>query len=390
MFPGSCLIVSTWPVAAFRKVSTGAKRARTLALAIALLMAACSAPTHTQTPPPRPTPVAPASAGSYIVVEQLLHAQHGWVRNETGSRVTADGGASWQPAAWDDRVQDPYFVDAEHGWNFGVPVATRTVDGGRTWIQVTLPKGITDTDRVPYFLDPLHGYLLAHAQAGVPLTNTILATVDGGKSWTSRRAKVPPSDGVFWERRIYFFDARHGFLEIRGLRPTPLYRTADGGVTWQPVPLERPASASAASVGAAPFPIGARVFGATDAVIGRAWVDIPSNESEVTAIYTTHDAGQSWPLSAAQAGSGPIAILGPAHWLFAATSALRETTDAGQSWHDLVAANLPQPARWLDFADDQHGWAGVGTAICLGMGPCPVLQLYGTSDGGQSWQQLRP
>ena len=109
------------------------------------------------------------------------------------------------------------------------------------------------------------------------------------------------------------------------------------------------------------------------------------------AFFHSSDAGQHWTLANATAGTGPIALLSPTHWRIGTATGLHETTDGGQTWHELGASGLPQPWRWLDFVDDLHGWAGTGVQACTNQsGVCGWTAMYGTIDGGRSWTQLHP
>lgn len=120
-----------------------------------------------------------------------------------------------------------------------------TNDGGLTWqfqaLSVTGPSMTCPFICVldaPRFLDRLHGFLMLPTQGGT----TLLATSDGGGSWSLRSMPGSLSDST----SIGWLDARNGWAWTccGPLIPTPatdttpmtatvpLYRTSDGGATW--------------------------------------------------------------------------------------------------------------------------------------------------------------
>jgi len=113
-----------------------------------------------------------------------------------------------------------------------------TNDGGLTWqfqalsvtgSSLTCASLYTCVLDAPDFLDRLHGFLMLSTQGGT----TLLATSDGGGSWSRRSMPGSLSD----ETSIGWLDARNGWAWTSSgpLIPTPtvpLYRTRDGGATW--------------------------------------------------------------------------------------------------------------------------------------------------------------
>jgi photosystem II stability/assembly factor-like uncharacterized protein len=62
----------------------------------------------------------------------------------------------------------------------------------------------------------------------------------------------------------------------------------------------------------------------------------------------------------------------PDHAYLFATTGIFGTTDGGRSWQALAAGGLPPFGRLLGFRDGLNGWAAAGA-------------LYRTRDGGQTW-----
>jgi hypothetical protein len=118
------------------------------------------------------------------------------------------------------QVGDLQFASATHGLAVGVlttkdkrgSVAALTIDGGKGWDFVKLPDGA----RTAFFLDPTHAWLVA--EDGIFFS----------------------SDSRKWERlvklknvvRIFFLDAQTGFAAGG---PKKVWRTKDGGKTWEEV-----------------------------------------------------------------------------------------------------------------------------------------------------------
>ena len=96
------------------------------------------------------------------------------------------------------------------------PTSLVTADGGRLWKFVDTPE----TGLALFFLNEATGWMVT-AQA-------LWKTSDSGLSWE----KLPESEATRGVSRTYFRDERTGWTV--GSRQT-IYRTTDGGVTWDPV-----------------------------------------------------------------------------------------------------------------------------------------------------------
>ncbi len=154
-------------------------------------------------------------------------------------------------------LRDFTFIDELHGWatgriaSFGpIPgcahagsrctdVILATVDGGRTWsiIRSVNTTGITgDTFRGLQFIDARHGWTVQYLDTCSPCKADLLATVDGGATWTVQSSAS--QDRVLNSFR--FVDALHGWAIETDWWPyfgaasgtTRLLATGDGGKTW--------------------------------------------------------------------------------------------------------------------------------------------------------------
>jgi photosystem II stability/assembly factor-like uncharacterized protein len=212
---------------------------------------------------------------------RFVDHDHGFATSATRLQATVDGGRTWQerplPPA-ERSALGAWFLDADHGWYLDLRVLSgtgvprdmfRTGDGGRTWEQVW--HGTSGTAQQPVFRDPLHGWMAADlsvlrtadggrtwdavaapildprsavllAQQDVIEYSTALAdtgtviwsasaSVDGGATW-GRVRSVPGSDIL----GVAFVDARHW----RAIAHYAVWRTDDGGETWQPLATRLP------------------------------------------------------------------------------------------------------------------------------------------------------
>ncbi len=157
--------------------------------------------------------------------------RHGVVLDGTGGRVlvTADGGQSWQvvPLGATAPLHAICWADAQTLYAVGESSnAFTSTDAGLTWQPFTnlmayltqtggfWPVGYLVTVR---FTSPLVGC--------VSTTNTILATTDGGQTWTSFDLFTP---GVRWATDYAFSPSGQWWA----VSESELYASADSGRTW--------------------------------------------------------------------------------------------------------------------------------------------------------------
>lgn len=307
-----------------------------------------------------------------------------------------------------------------------------TVDG-TTWTNVTppaVPQG------VPTIMYPLSGREAWVAYSGPKGDIVVLRTKDGGSSWIRSIIAFhsPPAAGLLiGPSSMEFVTARTGWLCVAvggGMQSVGvLYRTEDGGATWEAVSASRsghpgtlPFSGKVAFTSpesgwivGGPFTTTVnQLFRTVDA--GRKWKEVsfpaPTNESIESAaiasfwprrstammvvtfpdrsyLYASRDAGAHWtyrPLSggfwtADLLGGGTIiAASGTVTYRFTTADPMRSRTSAvGKS-----SAN--RSVFELDFSDLEHGWAIVAGPNLAASGlPTSQPTLYVTTDGGARW-----
>jgi photosystem II stability/assembly factor-like uncharacterized protein len=312
--------------------------------------------------------------------------------------------ASADPRHCDDAaLRAVQFIDAKEGWAVGDEgVIWHTCDGGQSWTRQ--PTGVRGSLRSVYFQTAEIGWAagrdeLPHGgSAGV-----LLYTRDGGLKWRQLLAGALP--GL---NRVRFLDAANGFLlgDATEQLSTGLFRTNDGGRSWEPV-----AGPRATSWFAADF------TGSSAALLGGAWARLGKLRGDKLSIADDLERTdgrdilgvQSLPqlaLAVARGGLVLASVSDGAKWGFAKLnlpaellgcldfhaitaagkrvwivgrpgSVVLHSENAGQSWR-LQKTGSPLPLHGVSFADEQQGWA-VGEAGTI----------LATTDGGATWQIQR-
>jgi photosystem II stability/assembly factor-like uncharacterized protein len=266
------------------------------------------------------------------------------------------------------------FTDDLHGWVVGGAAAggasdgfvMATADGGQTWSQQAVPQGSGDLESI-VFVNGLSGWAAGGTDASGHAT--LLATSDGGRTWN---ALAIPSPTVA-VNDVYFVDGRNGWLagetgqgadgKVRG----QLLSTHDGGRTW----MADGGSLTAMRLLKVRFADrehgigvarGGAVISTTDG--GRSWRALPATgllELEALA-YPTPSRAVVGGLRAGTGGATQGAIL--------------TSSDGGQTW-------LPSqlPATMPLVTDLSFSTAMTGFAV----GASSDSTILTTADGGASW-----
>lgn len=135
------------------------------------------------------------------------------------------------------------FADAEHGWvvlknhtgsAFSTARLLQTVDGGSKWQE--LPQ--TPLGAPVVFVNPTDGWLAGDSGTGG--SGNMYRTRDGGKTWQGADLQDPSAAGLVHTAygMLCFTDAKHGsvpvtFSPMSGQSTLVLFTTADGGSTWK-------------------------------------------------------------------------------------------------------------------------------------------------------------
>ncbi len=358
------------------------------------IILACVIPTPTPAPPTEPpateTPE-PVLTPSLTKIE-MLDEQNGWGQAEGMILRTEDGGETWLDVTPDKVYNDPayaksFFLDAKIGWILiedvdGPMVGTlfHTTDGGQTWNWRNTPFGRSDFG----FLDVERGYALTDLGAAVgSMGVAIWETKNSGGDWNRTFVHQPglddslPLSGI--KHGIAFRDPLNGW--IGGSVPQNgyfwLYRTRDGGFTWTQQDPDMPDGyENAQAMVFAPI-----FFNENDGVlpVRLFW------EETATAFYVTEDGGETWIVGLPVTMSGKYAIASlQDFWVWDGGGVIMLTNNGGGTWEFLPTNFEPgETLAALDFVSPSTGWVLTGD----GEGH---RALYGTTDGGQSWDALIP
>jgi len=174
--------------------------------------------------------------------------------------ATSDGGRTWTRRTLPPFADQIEFKNALDGWALGRDGAQcsssscsrwylyRTTDGGTTWTRLQnsedqtkpawwLPNPQASSASFldgPHFVDTTHGWIalsIGAGGAGVRVGG-VITTADGGVTWQQSGIEPYPKS----PNGVWFVDAQNGWATSGSMvkRGTDeLYRTADGGKTWQ-------------------------------------------------------------------------------------------------------------------------------------------------------------
>jgi photosystem II stability/assembly factor-like uncharacterized protein len=269
---------------------------------------------------------------------RFANADDGWAIGDSllGAPVVArthDGGAAWTVRAVDlpptpriGRLQDLRFWDGRDGVAVADYGVLLTNDGGAAW-RTSAPAGFRGTTTASAFGDGRLVWLNEYGSGG----GRIYRSLDGGETWQTLNATITGSQTALPPlREVRFFAAGFGLGIGPGER---LYVTRDGGETWQET-----------APGGAVRPLWRAVLvtGSASAVVLERGRD--------GALYETRDAAQTW----AKVGSEPLA--------FACSARFSARTYAGAS---AATARFSAPGtaasignRWVPSAPQRFSQSG--------------------------------
>jgi photosystem II stability/assembly factor-like uncharacterized protein len=322
----------------------------------------------------------------------MLNVQEGWALTDAAVLRTKDGGLTWYnvtPSRLSGAPASSFFLNNTTGWVglMGADPTTgmlfHTTDGGANWSSVVVPFG----DGSLKFVDPMHGWEMIGLGAGMfHEAVAVYRTGDGGTTWEQVIIDDPTvsgySDSLPLEgdkNGITALDADRGW--VTGQVPMSdfiyLYATQDGGRTWFHQDLALPDGYSGAETNA-DLPV---FFGTNNAVLP---VKLYANNNGAD-FYVSHDGGQTWAATTPVSQGGFMAVASAADFfVWDGSAPLNVSHDGGVTWLTFTPnVNIKDNMVSLQFVNATTGWALTSDVNYHRM-------LYRTTDGGETWNVLIP
>jgi len=281
-------------------------------------------------------------------------------------------------------LTEVHFVDTQNGWCVGhvtegeSGAVLKTNDGGENWVDVDTGFLFGHAWAV-HFVSPQEGWI-AGGDCASGQHGFIIHTTDGGQSWEWQIQ--------YWSlpfTRFYgldFVDEDHGWAAVGG-QNARVYRTTNGGTLWQESLPEGLDDVS-------------HLCGIHFEDVSTGWVvgghENPTYDHGV--IYRTTDGGVTWEQQGEEIQSILDDVCLYDVWFVDASrgwivgganspvyGVILHTEDGGDTWASQAFDAYPEPARLggVCFADPMTGWA-VGAEYCDS-----IPAVYGTTNGGQTW-----
>lgn len=313
---------------------------------------------------------------------------------------TRDGGWEWTditPPGAPGTVAEMYFLDLNHGWvayqsSSGIlPVESytvwRTVDGGENW-QPSAPIDMADiamegafpTDF--FFLNTQTGWFRASLGGGMNKSyTTIYRTSDGGQTW--QRMMDPYTDieiQSLHKTGMAFSDSSYGWLtrDGKGVEVGIYVQiTEDGGATWRSVALPEPTDEPNLFEGSSCGAFYPRLTGQGQGTVVGSCKLYENGEPVIHAyLYSTSDGGMTWTYKNIPPGR---LLTFPDDVLVIADRSMHTSPDGGDSWQFLN--DVDWYSNTFSFIDPLNGWAFASWKDFS-----PSLMM--TMDGGNIWTSI--
>jgi hypothetical protein len=233
---------------------------------------------------------------------------------------------------------------------------------------------------------------LSAEQAWAVVDGRLYWTDDGGANWTDLS---PGQDRI---QAATFLDQEHGWLVIAPNAAQPsfmLWRTTDGGLTWQEAPLtavsELLSDARAVSLDF------------ISPLEGWLAFKLPSSANfNRGVLYHTSDGGLSWDERSLPGGGSIDFVTETNGWTLAGPQGdeLYQTQDGGRTWLPVDAAStaplgMRNPLRsslpgaaGISYVNSATAWAFTRTGECDSQSCTSSSALWRSLDGGVTWDQV--
>lgn len=277
--------------------------------------------------------------------------------------------------------------DEMEGWGISDNAILRTNTGGSVWHNVT-PAGLTyfGFSVKGFFRNPQQAWVLAPDAGDPPVGGRLYRTTDGGLTWES--SILPFSDGS-----LAFLDDQNGWLMVglgagAGSMTVAILKTRDGGLTWEQVFTNDPDLEGSSDS----LPLGGIKMSFTPLNSQTAWIGGVIYAPDTFYFYRTTDGGVTWvpqtlPL-ASGLDTGEIAISqGPI--FFSPTEAILPVRFTGENFQTAIYKTENRGETW-EYISVQPG-AGMVDFVSPSEGVFwNAEQFFSTRDGGVTWSGIQP
>ncbi len=279
---------------------------------------------------------------AWVITVKFYNSLIGFAYREGSEMLkTSDGGNTWTSSYVGHNMYDIFFVNQNNAYTVGeLGEMYHTVNGGNAWTRLPMPlRGYAGDLYSQYFFNDSTGLVVGHR-------GIIMKTINSGLSWQ----KYSPT--YIDVRDISFGTNNTGYFTTSN----NIYRTTDKGQTWNELPFYADTI----------YPFNehfeqCHFFNADTGLLFRqGWSSSPIH------IYKTYDGGQTWQLSTSFPFlyfTNGISFInnttGYANFSDLSSSpsiyfGLYKTTDAGTSWQLI---NNTQKLLKIRFLNEQIGFA---------------------------------
>jgi photosystem II stability/assembly factor-like uncharacterized protein len=365
---------------------------------------------------PGPTFNQSAALNAQVDEAGLMRTGGIWAVQGSYLLASADDGGTWRAGTFPSpggatSFETAYVLDQDHAWaltsgnpNGGLAspavsgTVSRTSDGGKTWQSTPISGSFGCPQASLSFVSAERGFIMC----AVPSTpgptgplaqsllsakegsGTVLATVDGGATWSVVGSSLGLSESFTASDASTLWSVPDTISsELTGVM---LDVSRNAGVTWSAVDLPGLASLPAnTEVGVQAGPV---FWDASDGAVAVSVDQCCSIDTIAIWFYRTSDAGRTWtvvkqprhyPLDALLGDNAAVGRV----WATVGDGGLFNMTvssDFGTSWTDVPGFGMPDNTSFLTVAliDKDHGMATVFASQ-------GTRALMLTADGGRTW-----
>jgi len=276
----------------------------------------------------------------------FLDSLKGFAVTSAAGYETTDGGRNWTVRYDINHGNGIAFTDNGTGYKVSTGLAIeKTIDSGQSWSKAIINDYFTDV----FFTDENNGWFIGE---GFGVTK-LYETSDGGVSLIAR-SDFPGLRPY----SVYFLDSLNGIVGA----DNSIYKTTNGGITWEEKEISGVDSVSTAGEYD-------RIFFINDDI---GWA------LNTKYVIKTTDGGENWFSQLNANGVKDIHFSNSLNgWVTGGGTSGKpfKTTDGGENWIEQV--NMP-----IAFTDDVHFNDSLNGFITT------LSELYKTTDGGLTWSLI--